>query len=297
MILAKAQAGTMRYLIAQGATPPGSIAASVYSPAGVLLGVALVPTAPTSKNLASIAIGQREGYATLTLSTGLTSPVIPGDILRVLDGQGLHSDCLCIGVNNLTIKIAEYGGSMTSVASCWKPEITIPLTGTHSPECGDGYRVSLTLTYTGRVDSDTLWYGVAPFPSMLEISPRDYVDYHPESGQQLMQVQGRSDWARVVLKGCEVVEIKLRGMERWANSIIAPTGHRRAVAAAIHRTLAPSYIPPSMSSDPQAWINDANAKFAEAIRDLLSGARYDATGVAGAALVQEPPARTSYKAL
>jgi hypothetical protein len=122
------------------------------------------------------------------------------------------------------------------------------------------------------------------------------VDFFPEASQQLMQVQQRADWKRLIAKACEKVEAKLRGMDRWANCIVSSQGQRRAVAAAVGRALAPSYIPNSYSSDPSAWVRVCDAEFTEAVRDLISGARYDAVGNVASAPV-EPPARTSYKVL
>jgi hypothetical protein len=130
--------------------------------------------APGSKTLSSVAFGlsQNEGYAALTRAAGHTAPGAPGDVLRVLDGLGLHSDCICIGNAGQVTQVADYVGSMTSVASCWNPEIQIPIPAALTSELGDGYRVALTLTYSGTAYTDTLWFGVAPYPSLLEISPR-----------------------------------------------------------------------------------------------------------------------------
>lgn len=297
MILAKGIAGTLKYLIASGATPPTGIQAQVYDLSGVALGSAITVTAPTAKTLSGIAQGLslKEGHVAVTRASNQAAVGVAGDVVRIVNGLGGYHDAWCQGHTGQVTYAAEYGGDMLApVASIWAPEVSIPIPAIDT--CGDGYRVSLTLTYSGSTIRETLWFGVAPYPSHLDLSQMEYLAYHTESGQQLLQVQQRPDWRGLVSRACEIVEAKLRTMEKWPNSIISTQGHRRAIAAALHRMLAPVSVPNADANDPQSWRRQAEGMFAEAIRDLLGGAKYDATGDVASA-TQLPPATTSYKVM
>jgi hypothetical protein len=296
MILAKNIGGSIPYIIAGQAAPPASIASTLYGLDSSVLATGTA-TVPTSGTPSAITTRVDEGDVTITVSGW--SPPAAGAVVRVIDAWGHIEDCLCDGSSAGSVRVCEYGGEVaTKPQKVWAPTVAIPVSGAYLTECGEGYRVEIACTYTGgTVIRDTVWFAVAPYSSQLAISPREYIDHHPEAGNHLMTVQRRRDWPRLIATACAMVEAELRSMELWYSSLITGSDHARAVAAAVNRLLAPTLCPANMSADPQGWLQDADRKYTEAIRLLRANARHDATGDGPATADQLPPARTAYRVL
>lgn len=298
MILQQSQNASCKYLIADSIAPPTVFSWELMSPANVSLRTGSV-SMPTVRNCSSLSMLADPGEVSVVLASGATWPYPPGSVARLVDAYGYPHDVISRGYTSATrtLLLAEYGGPIATPTNVWCPEITIPITGTDIATLGDGYSLRLTYTISGTVYRDTIWFGVAPYASRLTISMRDLLNYFPDAATKLQGIQRRWDWTGVNEKACELVESKIRAMDMWYSAILSPTGYRRAVAAAIHRALAPSLIPDGMSIAPDEWIRMADGSLNEAVRDLMSAARYDSAGLGHDSAEVLPAQRTTYKVL
>lgn len=284
MIIAKDYGGTIRYLLPLRTDVPSLIQYSVYSPDGTLLAGPTSATVPVKFTLSSPTPGADEGLVVGTLPTGKTWEGDVGYLARVIDASGALSDCICSAKSGRSVTFADVGISASTLASCYSPVVSLAISSGYLLAYGDGYRVSVSLTYTGGVIiSDTVPFAVAPYPSLLAISPREFLAYHPELAHQTMELQRRTDWPLLIERACEMVEQELYNMDLWYSSVISTTTHKRAVAAALNLRLAPATTPTSQAYDPASWMQSARSAFKQAIESLIQNATHDAAGSASTA--------------
>jgi hypothetical protein len=274
MILTKDRASTVPYLIPSGVVP-SAIAWTLYDMTNTALASDQPVTPPTSYTVASGAAGDGADEVVLTLGVAPAEFAV-GDVVRVRDTWGRDFDGVVFGVNTSAkqLRVADCPIDASEVATCWNPLISIPVSASYVDEVGDGWRVKLAITQSGTVVYDNVYFAVALLSLNLTVSPREYLDHHPESANDLAHMETRKDWSRLIAVARGRVEERLRGEKRWYSLVVSSTGVRRAVIEALHMLMAPSWAPESV--DRMEWKREAVAGFNESIAALLASGSYDA---------------------
>ena len=272
-----------------------SISYTVYDPDGVSQATGSI-TPPTSYP-ATATEGTYANEATLT-STSTPAQVEVGGTVRVLDTWGQVFDCNVYGKKSKSVRVSDFGGAATEVTSFYNPVVSIPVSSAVLDDTGNGWRADLTWVSGGATYRDTLYFSVCLVSLNLTISPREYLDYHPEAATDLAALERRKDWPRLVRAATTLVEERLRSMDRWYSAIVSPSGLRRCVAEALHVLLAPSSVPEGYKTNPADWTGRAEKRFNGAIADAMAGAYYD-EDQDGTVSEEEKlaPAGVSYKVL
>ena len=279
MIATAGQAAKVRHTLA-GSTPPSALAATLYAPDGTIA-VAEFEIAPpillaVSSGRATTATDEAIlPYEMPDVEEGEDEPTLtakPGDLARAVDVWGTVHDCVLVGYSDDEIKVASFGGDPTEIESVWFPEILIELDDDAFATTGPGYRLEV------EADGDkTQIHIVAGKLSLdISISPREYMDMAPGAVADLADIESRADWPRLVREAVAEVESKLLAQDRITSAIIGPVPLRRCVAAALHKLLGISAVPPQFQGDARAWLEHLRSQFASAMRDCMGAAYYDA---------------------
>jgi hypothetical protein len=282
VILTKGLDNLVRYLLPAGA-PPTACTWALSDPQGNFHQAATALPLPTAY-AASGADGERAQEALLTCTDTPTGLAV-GEVVRIRDSWGRDHDALCWGRNAKQVRVADFGGTASEVASVWAPELVWTVPAALLDETGEGWRLDLVWTADGVVHRDSVYATVCLISLSLTISPREYLDLHPTAAANLAALEARRDWPRLVRTAAAVVEQRLRAMNRWYAAIISPTGLRQIVAAAVGVLLAPGSIPEGYKSTPDAWTDRLEETFTQALAEALANAHYDRsqTGLPAAA--------------
>jgi len=294
MILAKATAGTIRYLLSPGSAP-SSVTWSLYDPEGNAHLTGQSATVPTAYAVTSGAENAAPDDVTLTCGTAPTQ-IASGDIARITDTWGRQHDGICYGRSGVYLRVADVAAAeVLGAGTVYDPEIRIAIPGAELDATGDGWRLDLVIVRGGVTSLDTLWVSVGLYVVDIDVSPREVIDRHPEIRSDLAHVETRRDWPRITARARREVEKRILAQKLWYTQIVSPDGLRDAVAAACWMLLAASYVPDGQ--DPGAWIDRARSEFAEAVSECLAGAHVD-RDLDGKITDDEAsaPARTSYQA-
>ena len=294
MILTKDRASTVPHLIPSGVVP-SAIAWTLYDMSNEALASDQALTPPTDYTVSSAAAGTGADEVVLTLAA-TPSEFSAGDTVRVRDTWGRDFDGVVYGVNTSgkQLRVSDCPITASEVATCWNPRIAVPIFDTYVDEVGDGWRAKFAITQAGIVTYTNVYFAVALVSLDLSISPREYLDHHPDAAADLAHLETRKDWPRLIEVAAERVEERLRGEKRWYSLIVSATGLRRAVVEALHMILAPSWAPENV--DRLEWKRDAVAGFNEAIASLLASGSYDDDASGTADDDEEAPGQsTSYQ--
>ena len=292
MILTKDLAGLVPYLI-PGGDLPSSVSWTLYDRTATALASDQAITIPTLFTVSSASELSGNDEIAITLAAAPTGIAV-GDTVRLRDSYARDFDCAVWGVDATakTIRVADFGGIASEVETCWNPKVTVPIAAIHLDESGDGWRVTLDIDGT----EDTIWFSVALMSMDLSISPRDYLDRHPEASNNLAHLESRRDWKRLIGVAGEKVEERIRTRTKWYSLIISSTGIRRAVVEALNVLLSSETCPAGVNL--LDWLDRSEARFNSAVSDLLSSGYYDDDESGTADTDEEsPPAQTSYKVL
>lgn len=272
-ILTKDRASSLAYLIPEG-SPPSFVLWTLYDRTATILASAQPITPPTEYTVDSAAAGAGVDELVLTLSA-TPSEFSVGDVVRVRDDWGRDYDGYVHGVDSSgkRLRVADCPATASEVATCWAPTVSVPIGSSYVDETGDGWRVTLDITQPEGTTQDTIYFSVGVVSLELTISPREFLDNHPEAAVDLAHLESRKDWPRLVDAAKGRVEEKLRGAKRWHTLIVSSTGLRRVVVEAVNMILAASWAPSGV--DRLAWKDDARAGFNAAVADLLASGHYD----------------------
>lgn len=295
-ILTKDRAGSLRYVIPDGPVPT-SISWTLYDPSGTELATAQPIAPPTSYASASAVAGTRMDEVEITLAADPTGIAV-GEIVRVFDVWGRTFDCVCYGKVSATkkVRLSDCAVAIDEVANIHNPVVSIPLASSYLDDTGDGWRVDLEITQDGTTRNHALWFAVALLTVTLAISPREYMNQNPNVTRDLEALELRKDWPLLVLEAAERLEERLRTRDRWYTMVVSDTGLRRCMMTALGAILAVTNVPEG--TEVLDWRNDAEARFNQAVSDMLASGYYDVddTGTIEAD-EKSPPIGTSYKVL
>lgn len=295
-ILTKDRAGSLRYVIPDGPVPT-SITWSLQDPDGNALVTDQALTPPASYTASSATDGDRLDEREVVFATDPTELTV-GAIVRMFDTWGRTFDCICYGrlAASKAARLADCPVDSTEVATAYNPVISIPIGASHVDDTGDGWRVDLAITQGGQTEYHTIWFSVALLSLNLAISPREYLNQNPNMARDLEALELRKDWPQLILEAAGRLEERLRSRDRWYSMTVSDTGLRRCMMAAVGVILAPITVPDN--TNVLDWKGDAEARFNQAVSDMLASGHYDADE-SGTIEDDEknPPIQTSYKVL
>lgn len=269
MILALSRDVDVNYAIPAGITTPKDVAWSLVSPPGETRASGTV-SAPEEHTVDSAEDGLRANQPTLTLTTTTPDTLEPGQALRVTDTWGLTRDALLVGAQGSSLRLDDYGGEASEIATVWCPEVSIALTGEDLDEVSDGWRLEIA---TGS-RRDQLAFAVCRYALDSRVSLREYLDVHPDASSDIAALERRRDWSRHVQHAVRRVETSLRGEDRWLHAVLDTDAIDQAVIAALHVTLLPVM---ARDRDDLAELRaEAYREYRDTIREVVAGAAYDA---------------------
>ena len=155
-----------------------------------------------------------------------------------------------------------------------------------------GWRVTVTVTSSPSYTTE-IWLACALFAVDLTISPREYLDQHPDAAADLASLEQRRDWRRMIRSASERVVARLLSHERVYSALYSPVGLRRCIVEALHCALAGVQIPLPWAQAPEQYIERCERQYTAAVEELLATAHYDSLDAGTVAGSDAPRPRTT----